>query len=40
MMVRWRMGLSVALIVFGVSAGLAGVSNEVPNPRIVFVCEH
>jgi protein-tyrosine-phosphatase len=34
------MGLSVALMVFGVSAGLAGQSNEVGNPQIVFVCEH
>ena len=40
MTVRWRMGLSVALILFGVSAGLAGQSTEVANPRIVFVCEH
>jgi arsenate reductase (thioredoxin) len=40
MTVRWRMGLSLALMVFGVSAGIAGQSNEVSNPRIVFVCEH
>ena len=39
-MVRWRMSLSVLLMVVGVSAGIAGQSNEVTNPQIVFVCEH
>lgn len=40
MTVRWRIGVSVALIAFGPSAGLAGQSDEVANPHIVFVCEH
>ena len=40
MMVRWRMSLSVLLMVVGVSAGIAGQSYEVTNPQIVFVCEH
>jgi arsenate reductase (thioredoxin) len=40
MRVRWRICLSVLLMVVGVSAGIAGQSDGVANPRIVFVCEH